>query len=227
MNTSESIAAIAEALCTFQGQVNAAGKNAKNPHLGNKYADLNSVWEAIKGPLAENGLSVVQLPAPGEVGRLNLKTRLMHKSGEWIESEIAMPLPKSDPQGYGSALTYARRYGLTAMLGIVQEDDDGHAASQKPETRRSEPTPQQRVERANGGGGGSLSEAQIKRLYAIAKKNGITSKDDLRVFIAGQEGFPEKETDLSRTQYDRLCDVLLPAQGATGDLGEWPEEVPA
>lgn len=137
---SESIAALAAALAVFQGQVHGASKNAKNSHLGNKYANLEAIWEAVREPLTENGLSVVQLPSPGEAGKLKMRTRLLHKSGEWIESEIEMPLGKQDPQGYGSALTYARRYGLAAMLGIVQEDDDGEGAMKR-DAKKADPVP--------------------------------------------------------------------------------------
>jgi hypothetical protein len=152
-NQSESIAALAAALAKFQGQVHGATKNATNPHLRNKYADLASIWEAIREALTAHGLSVVQLPAPGDNGTLRLHTRLLHESGEWLESEIQMPLGKQDPQGYGSALTYARRYGLAALLGIVQEDDDAEgamkrsepakAASKKPQTFDGGSTPEQ------------------------------------------------------------------------------------
>lgn len=133
--SSETLASLAAALSVFQGQVEAATKNATNPHLKNKYADLPSIWEAIRAPLAANGLAVVQLPTPGEDGRLYLETRLMHSSGEWIAGTIAMPLSKNDPQGYGSALTYARRYGLAAVLGITQEDDDAEAATNRAPAR--------------------------------------------------------------------------------------------
>lgn len=138
MQQSESIAGLAAALVQFQGQVEGAKKTAVNPHLKNKYADLASIWEAIREPLSAAGLSVVQLPAPSDAGTLKLRTRLIHASGEWLESEIQMPLAKSDPQGYGSALTYARRYSLAAMLGIIQEDDDGEAAMKRPDRSASE-----------------------------------------------------------------------------------------
>lgn len=145
MRHSDTLAALAAALAAFQGQAHGAAKNAANPHLKNKYADLSSIWEAIREPLSSNGLSVVQLPAPGENGTLKLVTRLLHSSGEWIESEIAMPLGKQDPQGYGSALTYARRYGLSALLGITQEDDDGEGAMQRGKQSEAPPASVKRI----------------------------------------------------------------------------------
>lgn len=71
----------------------------------------------------------MQTPSPSDVGMLFLTTRLIHESGEWIEDMATVPLPKNDPQGYGSAMTYARRYALSAITGLYQDDDDGNAAS--------------------------------------------------------------------------------------------------
>jgi hypothetical protein len=71
----------------------------------------------------------MQTPSPSDSGTLALTTRLVHESGEWIEDTATLPLPKNDPQGYGSAMTYARRYALSAITGLYQDDDDGNAAS--------------------------------------------------------------------------------------------------
>ncbi|MGQ9573266.1 MAG: ERF family protein [Dehalococcoidia bacterium] len=97
------------------------------------YATLTSVWESVRTALTRNGLSVVQTCEPGEVGELRLVTTLLYQSGQWISGTMVVPLPARTPQGYGSALTYARRYGLAAMIGLsVDRDDDGTAASQAP-----------------------------------------------------------------------------------------------
>ena len=85
--------------------------------------------EAIKKPLNDNGIIFMQSFSPSEAGKLNLTTRLMHESGEWIEDELTMPLQKNDAQGYGSAATYSRRYALAAITGLYQADDDGNEAS--------------------------------------------------------------------------------------------------
>ena len=100
MYQSESIAGLAASLSLFQASCGEAKKNATNPHLKNKYADLGSVWEAVRGPLGEYNLAVVQLPMPSEPGTLKLRTQLVHSSGEWLASEIVMPLAKADPQGF-------------------------------------------------------------------------------------------------------------------------------
>ena len=125
MNRSETITKLAAAMAKAQPKVAVAEKNSVNPHLKNKYANLGAVWDAVAVVLEENDLSVIQMPAPSDDGKLHLETVLMHGSGEWISSIMVMPLSKQDPQGYGSALTYARRYALAALMGVTQDDDDG------------------------------------------------------------------------------------------------------
>lgn len=129
MRTSESIDKLAEALLRAQQQIRFAAKDSKNPHFRNSYADLESVIDAVKGPLNDNGIVFLQTPSPSDDGRLHLTTRLMHRSGQWMEDTAVAPLPKQDPQGFGSALTYLRRYSLSAVTGLYQSDDDGNAGS--------------------------------------------------------------------------------------------------
>lgn len=131
MNTSESIAKIAPALLKAQKAITFATKDATNPHYKSKYADLPAVIDACKKALNDAGIVFMQFPAPSEPGTLAMATRLLHESGEWIEGMATCPLPKSDPQGYGSACTYVRRYSLAAAVGLYQDDDDGQAATPK------------------------------------------------------------------------------------------------
>lgn len=120
---------LAEALAKAQGAFATASKDKTNPHFGSKYADLASIMEACRGPLSENGLSFVQVLNNDDRGVL-VVTRLMHVSGESIESPCWLPVAQKTPQGYGSAITYARRYGFATLIGIAaEEDDDGNAAS--------------------------------------------------------------------------------------------------
>lgn len=128
MITSESIKAIAPALLKAQKAITFAAKDAKNPHFKSSYASLPSVIDALKGALNDNGIVFIQTTSPSDSGMMNLTTRLLHETGEWIEDTATVPLPKADPQGYGSAVTYARRYSLAAMMGLYQDDDDGNAA---------------------------------------------------------------------------------------------------
>lgn len=134
MVKSDSIAALAAALAKAQSKMGPAKKDAVNPHFKSRYADLASVWEAARGPLTENGLAVVQTLDDSDRGAC-VVTTLMHSSGEWISGRLTLPVSKSDAQGYGSAITYARRYGLAAILGIAADDDDGEAAVRAPAAR--------------------------------------------------------------------------------------------
>ena len=130
MAQSATIAALAAALCETQFEMEGAKKDNVNPHFKSRYADLASVWNAAKAALHKHGLAIVQAPEPYETG-IQLRTVLLHKSGEWIDSTIAIPAQQQSAQGFGSAMSYARRYALAAMIGIVaDEDDDGNAASQ-------------------------------------------------------------------------------------------------
>jgi len=127
-STSPTVGAIFAALSAAQGELEGAKKTAQNPHLRNKYADLASVWDACRGPLAKNGLTVVQGTEPHGRDGVLVITLLGHKSGEWIRGALYMPVGKPDGHGFGSALTYARRYALAAMVGVAPEDDDGNGA---------------------------------------------------------------------------------------------------
>lgn len=131
MTHSEQINELAAALAKAQGQIEGAKKDSINPHFKNRYADLSAVWDACREALTTNGLSVVQSAENCEAG-YGVTTMLLHTSGQWMRGTLYLKPAKDDPQGAGSALTYARRYALAAMVGIAPEDDDANAASQKP-----------------------------------------------------------------------------------------------
>ena len=141
--TSAEIGELAKALAAAQGEMTAASKDASNPHFKSRYATLASVWDAIRGPLSRNGLSVSQvLETPDAGPGVIVRTILLHTSGQWICSRYVMPIPdKLTPQAVGSAITYARRYALSAIVGIApDDDDDGNAASVTP-ARQEAPKP--------------------------------------------------------------------------------------
>jgi hypothetical protein len=138
MNKSESIAAIAPALVKAQAEIKGALKDSTNPHFRSKYADLSSVVEAVKAPLLKHGIAFLQGVHDAENG-VAVETVLLHSSGEWISSTLRIPASKQDAQGYGSAITYGRRYGLQAMCGVPAEDDDGNAATASAPTSRITP----------------------------------------------------------------------------------------
>lgn len=140
MNKSESIKDLAAALSKAQGAMRAAIKDSANPFFKSKYSDLASVIEAIRKPLSENGLAFVQGTDFDDSCGVIVETMLMHSSGEWISARIKMVPTKNDPQGIGSCVTYAKRYGLQALVGIPSDDDDGNTASGnavKPESFKS------------------------------------------------------------------------------------------
>ena len=129
--TSISVENIAKALASAQAAIEHADANATGQAKGGKYkyAKLENVITAIKVPFAKNGLSYVQLPVR-EGAECGVTTMLMHESGEYIRCTFLMPAGQSmTPQGFGSLLTYARRYSLTAICGIGQEDDDAKSAN--------------------------------------------------------------------------------------------------
>ncbi len=132
MKTSESICDLAKALTAVQASLTPAKRDSTNPYYNSTYAGLSSVWESCRELLAKNGLCVIQGNSIGPANTLIVETILVHESGQWVQSELCLPLSKADPQGVGSAMTYGRRYGFAAVVGVVFElDDDGNAASGK------------------------------------------------------------------------------------------------
>lgn len=142
MKQSDSIVNLAKALAAVQGKVAPIGKDATNPHFRNKYASLDAIMESVRPLLAANGLSIVQgggapiSNVDGIVTGVAVETMLLHTSGEYVSSTITLPLDKGTAQAVGGAITYGRRYGVSALLALTtDEDDDGHAASAPRTTR--------------------------------------------------------------------------------------------
>ena len=148
MRTSEKIDLLATALVAVQAELEPVAKDSTNPFFGKNYASLSAVWQEARAKLAAHGLSVAQ-----GLGRDDkdgfLWTMLMHTSGQFVVGECPLILAKRDPQGVGAAMTYYRRYGLAAILGISQEDDDAQSAvdgkSKAPAERKAPPPAQQKA----------------------------------------------------------------------------------
>ena len=120
---------LAASMAAAFGEIEAATKSANNPHFKSKYADLTSVIEAVKPALIKHGLFFTQHPQPSEAG-VTVETVLHHAGGESLSlGSLFVPANKQDAQGFGSALTYARRYALVTAFGVPVEDDDGNAAA--------------------------------------------------------------------------------------------------
>lgn len=137
MNRSDSIAKLATALVAANLELRPIAKDSTNPHFKSKFASLDAIMSDVRPILAKHGLAIVQgatTPHTNEhsvVTAFTVETLLVHSSGEWVQSSVVMPIVKSDPQGAGAALTYGRRYGVSALLGLsTDEDDDGNSASQ-------------------------------------------------------------------------------------------------
>lgn len=130
MKKSESIKQLAAAMIIFSNKIDKISKTSVNPFFKSNYAALPEILEAIKTPLIESGLSIVQFPDEN-----GLTSLLMHESGEWIEATSIMHPVKNDPQSIGSSITYSRRYSIGAILGLnIDVDDDGNEASKQPKT---------------------------------------------------------------------------------------------
>jgi len=139
MNKSEQINELAAALAKAQMGFATIGFNKINPHFKRGYADLTAIINATRPALAANGLAVAQFPA-AEGAVVTVETVLTHASGQWIGGCTSLTASKADAQGIGAAITYAKRYGLAAILNVAaDEDDDGNAASEPPPSQRQAP----------------------------------------------------------------------------------------
>ena len=177
MNKSESIAALAAALATAQGSMKGAVKDSANPFFKSKYADLASVVEAIRAAFSANGLSYIQTIQPSDRDEVRVETMILHSSGEWISCGVlALPVSKVDAQGYGSALTYARRYSLSAAVGVAPEDDDGNAATM------AKPRQIDYSKHINGLGAAATLE-DLQKVFTVAYKSAQATNDTAGMFL--------------------------------------------
>lgn len=191
MNKSESITKLAVALSKFQGEVTNPSNTAVNPFFKSKYAPLETVLNTIRPILSKHGLSVIQAPSTDE-NNIVITTILIHDSGEFIEPKpLELKMDKVTAQGAGSAITYARRYALSSILGISSEDDDdGNNAEPK---------------KSNSGGSTNytITENQLKRLYAIANTADVDAKTVKEHTL---KRFNKEPKNLNKSEYDTVCD---------------------
>jgi hypothetical protein len=202
---SDQLAQLGAALALAQNEIEAASKDSLNPHFKSRYADLASVWEACRKALCKNGLAVLQ-PISGDGSqRVTVTTILLHKSGEWIAGDLTLAAAQATPQAIGSAITYGRRYGLAAMVGVAPDDDDGEAAEGRGEQQPGQPTRPPTPQRAAPGGARTITEAQSKRLWAIAREHG-RSNDDVKALLEIY-GFASTR-DITVEKYDEIVTAL-------------------
>lgn len=176
---SEEIGMIAGALAAAQGEMTAAKKDSDNPYYKSRYADLASVWEACREALSKHELSVIQLPS-WDGKRVEVETLLSHSSGQWFSDVLHMVPgwtdkednfhPLLDAQAVGAAITYARRYALSAMVGIASEDDDGNEAAGADRENSRQSDEQQ---------GGTLTAEPVPGKYwSIKRQHGQRAADE-------------------------------------------------
>lgn len=197
MRFSEATNELAAALSKAQGAMQAAVKDAKGNF--STYATMSAIWDVARGPLAENALAVVQCPEAGEAG-IVVHCRIMHSSGQWLETELRMPVNKNDAHGVGSAVSYACRYQLRSVLGIPSDDDDGQAAvksapkqdqkqdqdarGNRPQQAQQQSQPQQPVKQAPAQPTPAQPTAQPVDSTAISKAQAVNIAD-LKARIIG------------------------------------------
>lgn len=139
MRTSDKTDEIFKALIGAQAEMGKLGKDAENPFFKSKYATLAAVLDVVKPVFQEKGIAIIQGSGVGNGTGINVITRLIHTSGQWIETDYPMPLAKQDPQAAGSASSYGRRYSLKAIASLAEEDDDAQVASDEdPKRDRSD-----------------------------------------------------------------------------------------
>ena len=183
MMQSEQINELVTALSKAQGEITPAVKDSLNPHFKSKYADLGSVWDACRLPLTKNGLAVIQTTELIQ-DRLTVITTLAHSSGQWMKSHLPVLSATNTPQALGSALTYMRRYALSAITGVAPgDDDDGQAAMSQPKTQI---IPKKALVNAEQAANldellSQCNSKYLESVWAYLKKNNIHQISDLPI----------------------------------------------
>lgn len=204
MKKSESITKLAIALSKFQGEVKNPSNTATNPYFKSKYAPLETVLNTVRPILSKYGLSIIQSPI-AEDGMVGVTTLLLHESGEYMEfPPVMLKMDKQTAQGAGSAITYARRYSLSAIVGISSEDDDDGNHAEETNVKSTMTSNANTSEIKTNRKPSSLSDAQIKRLYTIAHSK---DKKFNKAVVDAQvkSKFKKEVKDLTRKEYDTAC----------------------
>lgn len=206
---------IATAMVKAQKEFGPALKSSTNPYFTSKYADLAACVEAVIDALNNNGIALIQKCHESDSG-VNVETLLLHESGESLSCGVLhVPASKQDPQGYGSALTYARRYSLMAACGIAPEDDDGNAASRTARNPLDSipklagvaiPTPTPKVDLET-----------IKEDIPSSVKTTLPSPGSVRLQIPGKDAIECKNIEEFISQYNTVADKVANSKLALAD----------
>jgi hypothetical protein len=198
---------ISTAMVKAQKEFGPALKSSTNPYFTSKYADLATCVEAVIDALNNNGIALIQKCHESDTG-VNVETLLLHESGESLSCGVLhVPASKQDPQGYGSALTYARRYSLMAACGIAPEDDDGNAASRTARNPLDSipklagvpiPSPKEKVD----------IQAIKEDIPDSGKKTTLPTPGSVRLQIPGKDAIDCKNIEEFISQYNTVADKV-------------------
>jgi len=206
---SEKIGSLAKALNEFQTKVKPAIKDSDNPFFKSKYAKFENIVEVITDALPETGLSHVQTTVWSD-NKQFLRTVLMHDSGEWICGYYVINPVKDDPQGYGSAMTYAKRQALAAIYGIVaEEDDDGEASMGRFKTAKERKELYAKIESEILE---CIEESQLKAAWSTRKSDLLRLKADDEQFFINLERLKDKRKQEISNNIDSDLNDELPEE---------------
>lgn len=206
---------ISTAMVKAQKEFGPALKTSTNPHFRSRYADLSACVEAVIDALNNNGIALVQKCHESDTG-VNVETLLLHESGESLSCGVLhVPASKQDPQGYGSALTYARRYSLMAACGIAPEDDDGNAAS------RTARNPLDSIPKLSGvpipSPTAKVDLQTIKEDIPSGAKTTLPTPGSVRLQIPGKDAIDCKNIEEFISQYNTVADKVANSKLALAD----------
>lgn len=240
MEKSEQIDKLAKGLTLFRKNLKQPFKDADNPFFKSKYVPLENVTEVIDKALDGTEITYVQVPINGESGTVGVATTILHTSGQWIEFPPFMLKPdKSNPQGYGSSITYARRYSLSSVFGITSDnDDDGNAASghlndskgQRPPQKqqqtkpKQEPKPNQQQQEPPKSQHQLNIESFIKESYLFFKSHGITGQvyiDGLAHRLQVPQIYNAKQSDVMRVSQEWKAELQAQSEPVAATGGKW------
>lgn len=199
-------ATLAQALVAAQQEMPKVDKDAKNPHFNSAFVSLDHLIATTRPVLNRHGLAIIQLPIAMEGGGPGLRTTILHsESGDSQQADMPLFLQKQDMQGYGSALTYARRYAWASALGIASEDDDDGNVASAPATEIEDEI-RQEFQSPVAANGSTITEPQQKRLFAISKKNSL-EEDVVKRLIKEVAGVGSS-AEIPRSKYDAVIEAI-------------------
>lgn len=209
MSQSELINELATALSKAQGEMQAAIKDKINPFFKSSYADLGSVWDAARPVLSKYGLCVMQTTEMTPDGsRIIMVTTLAHTSGQWMKSFLPLNPAKNDSQGVGAAITYLRRYSLSAIVGVVcDDDDDGETAVGRGKQQYQQQPPQQPLQQAQQAPVEKVGKTEIIALTTLIQSLDEESNKSFRDWI--KKSFnAENISDIPRNCFEKCMASL-------------------